>query len=84
MVGGILDRLFQKPGSGRPAEIAQALKSKDPDTEDYRRVAAACLAGLTPGNITSRTYITYNYTFITYNHTYIHTYIQSYIHTSTH
>ena len=70
MGGGILGRLFQKPGSGRPAEIAQALKSKDLETEEYRRVAAACLAGLAPGD-TKQSFI----------HTYIHIYIYMYIHT---
>ena len=69
MGGGILGRLFQKPGSGRPAEIAQALKSKDLETEEYRRVAAACLAGLAPGN-TMQSYI----------HTCIRSYNGRYIH----
>ena len=45
---GLLNRLFQKPGAGRPSEIKQALRSKDTETEDYRRVSAACLAALAP------------------------------------
>ena len=78
MGGGILCRLFQKPGSGRPAEIAQALKSKDLETEEYRRVAAACLAGLAPGN-TMQSYIHNIHTHIhTFAHIKVGTYIKLY------
>ncbi|KAJ1439311.1 hypothetical protein B484DRAFT_444090 [Ochromonadaceae sp. CCMP2298] len=47
--GNILDRLFQKPGGGRPADIKSALKvgSGDP-SEDYRVLVAAALTAYVP------------------------------------
>jgi hypothetical protein len=50
-LGGMLNRLFQKPGAGRPVDLTQALSSeRGIESEAFRRVTAGCLAALTARN----------------------------------
>lgn len=50
-LGGMLNRLFQKPGAGRPADLTQALSGdRGLESEAFRRVTSGCLAALTARN----------------------------------
>lgn len=47
----LLDRLFQKPGGGRPTDLAKALAASDTGAQEFRGMVANALAAYVPGDL---------------------------------